>query len=186
MSVSQVSIALRAKSSGSSRVCMGAAWENVKTDLNLTKFLKWFARLTNLTWKFVVPPWYDHWKSSNALLKQVYTPTITILILVKNIIKKLISTRGFEDRIQTIENVRKITLQCVAVVVYRRKHWRQSWHACRAFYIKSSTESVPINALVAVEGTRMEEKTSWNLGNDTNGSHYQNHYARNSSTTISR
>jgi biotin synthase len=39
MSVSQVKAqALRAKSSGSSRVCMGAAWRNVKTALNLTKY----------------------------------------------------------------------------------------------------------------------------------------------------
>jgi biotin synthase len=52
MSVSQVKAqALRAKSSGSSRVCMGAAWRNVKTALNLTKYWRWFVPSTNWRWK---------------------------------------------------------------------------------------------------------------------------------------
>jgi biotin synthase len=39
MTVSQVKAqALRAKSGGSSRVCMGAAWRNVKMALNLIKY----------------------------------------------------------------------------------------------------------------------------------------------------
>jgi biotin synthase len=59
MSVSQVKQALRAKSVVHQEFVWRAAWRNVKTDLNLTKFLKWFVPLTNLTWKFVVL-WYDH------------------------------------------------------------------------------------------------------------------------------
>jgi biotin synthase len=44
MSVSQVKQALQAKIK-SSRVCMGAAWRNVKTALNLTKY--WMVRTIN-------------------------------------------------------------------------------------------------------------------------------------------
>ena len=33
--------ALRAKANGSSRLCMGAAWRNIKTMKNLKRYLKW-------------------------------------------------------------------------------------------------------------------------------------------------
>jgi ubiquinone biosynthesis protein COQ9 len=56
---------------------------------------------------------------------------------------KSILTRGFEDRIQTIENVKN---KCNSMWYYRNgESIEQSWYACRAFYIKSSTKSVPIN-----------------------------------------
>jgi biotin synthase len=50
MSVSQVKAqALRAKSSGSSRVCMGAAWRN--EDPEFDQVLRWFVPSTNWRWK---------------------------------------------------------------------------------------------------------------------------------------
>jgi biotin synthase len=53
------------------------------------------------------------------------------------------SSRGFEDRIQTIENVKN---KCNSGgIIGMEKSIEQSWYACRAFYIKSSTGSVPIN-----------------------------------------
>jgi biotin synthase len=60
MSVSQVKAqALRAKSSGSSRVCMGAAWRNVKDGPEFDQYWRWFVPSTNWRWKCAAL-WYDH------------------------------------------------------------------------------------------------------------------------------
>jgi biotin synthase len=61
MSVNQVKQALRAKESGSSRVCI-AAWRNVKDGPEFDQVLKWFEQSINSKWKFVA--WNDYRKSS--------------------------------------------------------------------------------------------------------------------------
>ena len=72
MSVNEViGLAKNAKQNGSARVCMGAAWREVRDNrdfdkvvahegktqgiLTLTKLLKWFKRLMEWTWRCVQP-----------------------------------------------------------------------------------------------------------------------------------
>ena len=56
MSVSQVKAqALRAKSNGSSRLCMGAAWRNIQNNEEFGRFLRWLRQSTISRWRFAVP-----------------------------------------------------------------------------------------------------------------------------------
>jgi biotin synthase len=72
--------------------------------------------------------------------------------------KEVISTRGFEDRLQTIENVRKTNVTvCSGGIIGMGRALKTERNARGTFHIKPATRIVPINALVPVEGTPMEE-----------------------------
>jgi biotin synthase len=54
--------------------------------------------------------------------------------------KEVISTRGFEDRLQTIENVRKTNVTvCSGGIMDGRKYRRQSRNASSTFYFEPTT-----------------------------------------------
>ena len=74
--------------------------------------------------------------------------------------KEIISTRGYEDRLKTLENVRKAKLTvCSGGIVGMGE---SVFDRCRMLEtlanLDPQPESVPINALVAVEGTPLEEQ----------------------------
>jgi biotin synthase len=70
----------------------------------------------------------------------------------------VISTRGFEDRLQTIENVRKTNVTvCSGGIIGMGESVEDRAGMLVASTLNPQPESVPINALVPVEGTPMEE-----------------------------
>ena len=72
--------------------------------------------------------------------------------------KEVISTRGYEDRLQTIENVRKtnITVCSGGIIGMGESLEDRAGMLVALSTLNPQPESVPINALVAVEGTPME------------------------------
>ena len=74
--------------------------------------------------------------------------------------KEVISTRGFEDRIQTIENVRKtnVTVCSGGIIGMGETVDDRAGMLVALSTLNPQPESVPINALVAVEGTPLEEE----------------------------
>jgi biotin synthase len=73
--------------------------------------------------------------------------------------KEVISTRGFEDRLQTIENVRKtnVTVCSGGIIGMGESVEDRAGMLVALSTLNPQPESVPINALVPVEGTPMEE-----------------------------
>jgi biotin synthase len=71
----------------------------------------------------------------------------------------VISTRGFEDRLQTIENVRKtnVTVCSGGIIGMGESVEDRAGMLVALSTLNPQPESVPINALVPVEGTPMEE-----------------------------
>jgi biotin synthase len=74
--------------------------------------------------------------------------------------KEVISTRGFNDRIQTIENVRKtnVTVCSGGIIGMGESVADRAGMLVALATLDPQPESVPINALVAVEGTPLEEE----------------------------
>jgi biotin synthase len=74
--------------------------------------------------------------------------------------KEVISTRGFEDRLQTIENVRKtnVTVCSGGIIGMGESIEDRAGMLVALSTLNPQPESVPINALVAVEGTPLEEE----------------------------
>ena len=72
----------------------------------------------------------------------------------------MISTRGFEDRLQTIENVRKtnVTVCSGGIIGMGESIEDRAGMLVALSTLNPQPESVPINALVAVEGTPMEDE----------------------------
>ncbi|CAG0896014.1 unnamed protein product [Cyprideis torosa] len=74
--------------------------------------------------------------------------------------KEVISTRAFNDRIETIDNVRKtsITLCSGGIIGMGESAEDRAGMLKVLANMNPQPESVPINALVAVEGTPMDEQ----------------------------
>ena len=72
---------------------------------------------------------------------------------------KIITTRGFDDRLETIGNVRKagISVCSGGIIGLGESHDERIGMLYTLSTMVEHPESVPVNALVAVEGTPLEE-----------------------------
>ena len=160
MSVSQVKAqALRAKSGGSSRVCMGAAWRNVKDGPEFDQVLEMVRTINKLDMEVCCTLGMITENQAKRLAEAGLYAYNHNLDTSEDYYKDVISTRAYEDRLETIENVRKSNVTvCSGGIIGMGEHLEDRAGMLVALSsLNPQPESVPINALVAVEGTPMEE-----------------------------
>ncbi|NWL02133.1 biotin synthase BioB [Flavobacterium collinsii] len=161
MTVSQVKAqALRAKSNGSSRVCMGAAWRNVKDGEEFDQVLEMVRTINKLDMEVCCTLGMLTENQAKRLAEAGLYAYNHNLDTSEEYYKDVISTRGFEDRLQTIENVRKtnVTVCSGGIIGMGESIEDRAGMLVALSTLNPQPESVPINALVAVEGTPMEEE----------------------------
>lgn len=161
MSVSQVKAqALRAKSSGASRVCMGAAWRNVKDGPEFDQVLEMVRTINKLNMEVCCTLGMITENQAKRLAEAGLYAYNHNLDTSEEYYKEVISTRGYEDRLQTIENVRKtnITVCSGGIIGMGESLEDRAGMLVALSTLNPQPESVPINALVAVEGTPMEDQ----------------------------
>ena len=161
MSVSQVKAqALQAKSGGSSRVCMGASWRNVKDGPEFESVLEMVRTINKLDMEVCCTLGMLTENQAERLSEAGLYAYNHNLDTSEEHYKKVISTRGYEDRIQTIKNVRKtnITVCSGGIIGMGEKLVDRASMLVSLSTFDPHPESVPINALVPVEGTPMEEQ----------------------------
>ena len=161
MSVSQVKAqALRAKAGGSSRVCMGAAWRNVKDGPEFDQVLEMVRTINKLDMEVCCTVGMITENQAHRLAEAGLYAYNHNLDTSEDYYKEVISTRGFEDRLQTIENVRKtnVTVCSGGIIGMGESVEDRAGMLVALASLNPQPESVPINALVAVEGTPMEEE----------------------------
>jgi biotin synthase len=161
MTVSQVKAqALRAKSGGSSRVCMGAAWRNVKDGPEFDQVLEMVRTINKLDMEVCCTLGMITENQAKRLAEAGLYAYNHNLDTSEEYYKEVISTRGFEDRLQTIENVRKTKISvCSGGIIGMGESVEDRAGMLVALAtLNPQPESVPINALVAVEGTPLEEE----------------------------
>ncbi|HEU4789931.1 MAG TPA: biotin synthase BioB [Flavobacterium sp.] len=161
MSVNQVKAqALQAKSGGSSRVCMGAAWRNVKDGPEFDQVLEMVRTINKMDMEVCCTLGMITENQAQRLAEAGLYAYNHNLDTSEDYYKEVISTRGFEDRLQTIENVRKtsVTVCSGGIIGMGESIEDRAGMLVALSTLNPQPESVPINALVAVEGTPMENE----------------------------
>ncbi|MFA9289929.1 MAG: biotin synthase BioB [Solirubrobacteraceae bacterium] len=153
-------LAENAKSAGASRVCLGAAWRNVKDGKEFDEVLEMVRTITKMEMEVCCTLGMITENQAKRLEEAGLYAYNHNIDSSEEYYKEVISTRAFEDRIQTIGNVRKTSITlCSGGIIGMGESLED-----RAGMIKTlanmnpQPESVPINSLVAVEGTPLEEQ----------------------------
>lgn len=161
MSVSHVKAqALRAKASGSSRLCMGAAWRNVKDGEDFEQVLDMVRTVNGLDMEVCCTLGMVTENQAKRLAEAGLYAYNHNLDSSEEYYKKVISTRGYQDRLDTIDNVRKSNVTvCSGGIIGMGESIEDRIDMLIALStLNPQPESTPINALVPVEGTPLEEQ----------------------------
>lgn len=152
--------ALRAQSSGSSRVCMGAAWRNVKEGPEFDQVLEMVRTIRDLDMEVCCTLGMLTEDQARRLSDAGLYAYNHNLDSSEEHYKNVISTRGYEDRIETIGNARKagLTVCSGGIIGMGETIEDRASMLVTLSCLNPAPESIPINALVAVEGTPMEEQ----------------------------
>lgn len=161
MSVKEVvGHAQEAKDMGSSRVCMGAAWRNVKDDDDFDQVLEMVKSVNKMNMEVCCTLGMLTENQAKRLADAGLYAYNHNLDTSEEYYKEVISTRGYEDRLQTIDNARKANLTVCSggIIGMGETDYDRISMLYTYALMKPQPESVPINALVAVEGTPLEEQ----------------------------
>jgi len=159
--------ATRAKDAGSTRFCMGAAWREMGNKKNAFGHILDMVKGVNGMGMEVCCT-LGMLTSEQAL--QLKDAGLTAynhnLDTSPEHYPKVITTRSYEDRLQTIANVRDagISVCCGGILGLGEKETDRVGLLHVLATLPEHPESVPINALVAVEGTPLGDAT--NVGED--------------------
>lgn len=152
--------ALRAKASGSSRLCLGAAWRNVRDDAEFDHVLEMVRTVNETGLEVCATLGMVTEKQARRLADAGLYAYNHNLDSSEEYYKEIISTRGYEDRLETISNVRKTGMTVCSGGIIGMGESAIDRCAMLATYaaMDAPPESIPINALVAVEGTPLEDQ----------------------------
>lgn len=151
--------ALRAKASGSSRICMGAAWRNVKDGPEFDQVLEMVRSLNKMDIEVCCTLGMITENQAQRLSEAGLYAYNHNIDSSEDYYKEIISTRGYQDRLQTIENVRKtnVTVCSGGIIGMGESVENRADMLMTLANMNPQPESVPINSLVPVEGTPKEE-----------------------------
>lgn len=159
MSVSQVKAqALRAKAAGSSRVCMGAAWRNVKDGPEFEEVLEMVRTVNKLDMEVCCTLGMITENQAKRLAEAGLYAYNHNLDSSEEYYEEIISTRAYQDRIDTIKNVQKTNITVCSGGIIGMGEKLEDRMQMLVTLSKLQPASVPINALVPVEGTPLEEQ----------------------------
>ena len=161
MEVSQVvQIAEQAQQNGSSRVCMGAAWREVRDNKDFDKVIDMVKAVNNMGLEVCCTLGMITESQANKLADAgVYAYNHNIDTSAENY-ENIITTRTYEDRLNTLQNVRKagMTICSGGIIGMGESVDDRVGMLLTLSRLQPHPESVPINALVPIEGTPLEEQ----------------------------
>lgn len=161
MTLDQVREAAQAaKEGGSSRLCMGAAWRNVRDNEEFDQVLEMVRTVNEMDMEVCATLGMLTEHQAKRLAQAGLYAYNHNIDSSEEYYKEIISTRGYEDRIETLDNARKANLTLCSggiIGMGETANDRVSMLATLSA-LNPQPESVPINALVAVEGTPLEDQ----------------------------
>lgn len=161
MDVDEVlSKASAAKESGSTRFCMGAAWREVRDNSDFDKVIEMVKGVSAMgmevccTLGMLTPE--QAWKLKEAGL-YAYNHNLDTS---REFYSDIITTRKFDERIETLEHVRKAKISvCSGGIIGMGEDPEDRIGMLHTLAtLPEHPESVPVNALVPVEGTPLENQ----------------------------
>jgi biotin synthase len=152
--------ALRAKEGGSTRFCMGAAWREVRDNSDFDKVLDMVKDVNALglevccTLGMLTEDQAQKLKDAG-----LYAYNHNLDTSEENY-KNIISTRDYSDRLKTLDNVSKagISMCSGGIIGLGENHADRVGMLYTLSNLNPHPESVPVNALVPVEGTPLAEQ----------------------------
>jgi biotin synthase len=161
MTLEQVrSAAQDAKDGGSSRLCMGAAWRNVKDNDEFDQVLDMVKTVYDMDMEVCCTLGMVTENQAKRLAAAGLYAYNHNIDSSEEYYKEVISTRGFGDRLETLSNVRKakLTVCSGGIIGMGEKAEDRCGMLMTLACLNPHPESVPINGLVPVEGTPMGEQ----------------------------
>jgi biotin synthase len=151
--------ALEAKQSGSTRFCMGAAWRKPPKGKQFESVLESIRRVKKHGMECCVTLGLLDADQAVALKEaglDVYNHNVDTS---PEYYSKIITTRTFSDRVQTLENVRRAGLEvcCGGIIGMGEETLDRAGLIAFLAGLDPQPESVPLNLLVKVEGTPLAE-----------------------------
>jgi biotin synthase len=161
MSLDEVkAAALRAKESGSTRFCMGAAWREVRDNRDFDRVLEMVKTVNALDMEVCATLGMLTEEQAQKLKDAGVFAYNHNLDTSKEFYGEIIHTRTYNDRLQTHENVRKagMTLCCGGIIGMGETKNDRIKLLYQLATMPEHPESVPVNALVRVKGTPLENQ----------------------------
>lgn len=160
--------AQKAKNSGSSRFCMAAAWREVRNNRDFDRVIDMVKGVNELGMEVCCTLGMLTEEQAVRLQEAGLYAYNHNLDTSEQYYEEIISTRTFDNRINTINNVRKagITVCSGGIIGLGETHGDRISMLLTLATMPKHPESVPINALARVEGTPLEnnEKVdSWEM-----------------------
>lgn len=155
-----IDLAKEAKSQGSSRLCMGAAWREVKDNKQFDRVLEMVKEVNNLEMEVCCTLGMLNADQAQKLADAGLYAYNHNIDTSEEHYSEIISTRNFDDRLKTIENVRKADLTvCSGGIIGLGETSEDRINMLKVLAtMEKHPESVPINALVPVEGTPLADQ----------------------------
>lgn len=161
MNVEEVLEAARiAKANGSTRLCMGAAWRSPRPGKDWDQVLDMVRQVNAMGMESCVTLGMLTEEQAQQLAEAGLTNYNHNIDTSPEFYEKIISTRKFSDRIQTIENVQKAGIGvCSGGIMGLGESTEDRVGFIHTLAtLAKHPDSVPINALVAVEGTPLSNR----------------------------
>ncbi len=150
--------AKRAKNSGASRLCMGAAWREVRDNRDFDRVLDMVRGVNALGMEVCCTLGMLTESQAQKLADAGLYAYNHNIDSSDDHYKKIITTRTYDDRLNTIENVRKAKVSVCSggIIGMGESIEDRAGMLYTLANLNPQPESVPINALVPVKGTPME------------------------------
>ncbi len=152
--------ARQAKAAGSTRFCLGAAWRNVRDGGNFDRVLEMVRGIKEMGLEVCVTLGMLNPEQARRLKQAGLTAYNHNLDTSESFYPKVISTRTYQDRLDTIGHVRDagITVCCGGIIGLGESTADRIDLLHTLANLPKPPESVPINTLVAVPGTPLENQ----------------------------
>ncbi|HTH30376.1 MAG TPA: biotin synthase BioB, partial [Lacibacter sp.] len=150
-----VEMALQAKQGGASRLCMGAAWREVRNDRDFDRVIEMVKAVNETGMEVCCTLGMLTYEQAQRLKEAgLYAYNHNVDTSRENY-ETIISTRTYDDRLNTLHNVRKANITvCSGGIIGLGETDKDRINMLHTLAtLPQHPESVPINALVPVKGT---------------------------------
>jgi biotin synthase len=155
-----IAAAQSAKDGGASRLCMGAAWREVRDNRDFDKVIDMVKAVNDLDMEVCCTLGMLTADQAQRLSDAGLYAYNHNLDTSEEDYKRIISTRTYDDRLKTIENVRKAKLTvCSGGIIGLGETVNDRVAMLRVLAnMPQHPESVPVNALVPIKGTPLADQ----------------------------
>ena len=152
--------AREAQAAGSTRFCMGAAWREVRDNRDFDKVIDMVKGVNGMGMEVCCTLGMLSPEQARKLKKAGLYAYNHNLDTSEEFYSDIITTRNYQDRLETLENVRQAKISvCSGGIIGLGEHENDRigmFHTLAT--LPEHPESVPVNALVPVEGTPLADQ----------------------------